>query len=87
MFDASGLAAGEDLEFVALYAPDSQSSPDAFDAFQDRWPRSGGSGASCYSVTFGADQGDGYYSMVVLAGPYLRPVSKRVVVLKGSASG
>ena len=25
VFDASGLAAGEDLEFVALYAPDSQS--------------------------------------------------------------
>ena len=83
VFQAAGLAAGEDIDYVESYAPGSQSQPQSFDIYSTRWSKTAGSSSPCDWLSFATQKGNGTYAVQVFAGPTLQPVSKQFVVHVG----
>ena len=84
VFSASGFAPGEDISFLAFYAPNKNAQLQRVDQIIDRWPKTGITNFSCYWAAFTANSGPGYYAIQVFAGPNLRPVSRLEVIALGS---
>ena len=83
VFQVAGLAAGEDVDYVESYAPDSQSQPQPFDTYSTHWLKTAGSSSPCDWLSFTTRKGNGIYAVQVFAGPSLQPVSKQYAVHVG----